>query len=96
MKTLRLLSANGEKNVLVPATPRKKKLRQGDKIVKVINDDIGENLTENINEAYVYHDPDCWKFRLEDDKDEFPNCYKATIEAGGGSYKLIEVKIVEA
>ena len=57
--------------------------------------DIGENLTDDINEAYVYHDPDCWMFRLEDDKESFPNCYKATMENGGGSYKLIEVKITE-
>ncbi len=43
-RTLRLISAEGEKHVLLPAPPRKKKLRQGDKIVKIINDDIGENL----------------------------------------------------
>lgn len=42
-RTLRLLSEEGAKNVLVAATPRKKKLRQGNKIVKIINDDIGEN-----------------------------------------------------
>ena len=41
-RTLALLSKEGEKTVLLPATPRKKKLRQGDKIVKIINDDIGE------------------------------------------------------
>ena len=43
-RTLRLISTEGEKHVLLPAPPRKKKLRQGDKIVKIINDDIGENL----------------------------------------------------
>ena len=43
MRTLQILSAEGEKTVLSPAVPRKKKLRQGDKIVKIVNDDIGEN-----------------------------------------------------
>lgn len=41
MRVLRLLEHQGEKQVLVPAVPRKKKLRRGDKIVKVINDDVG-------------------------------------------------------
>ena len=43
MRTLQILSAEGEKHVLASAVPRKKKLRQGDKIVKIVNDDIGEN-----------------------------------------------------
>ena len=42
LRTLRLISAEGEKHVLVAATPRKKKLRHGKKIVKIINDDDGE------------------------------------------------------
>ena len=42
LRTLRLISAEGEKHVLVTATPRKKKLRHGKKIVKIINDDDGE------------------------------------------------------
>ena len=42
LRTLRLISAEGEKQVLVAATPRKKKLRHGKKIVKIINDDDGE------------------------------------------------------
>ena len=44
MRTFRIVSAEGEKNVLDAATPRKKKLRRGNKIVKIINDDLGENL----------------------------------------------------
>ncbi len=42
-RTLSLLSETDSKHVLVPATPRKRKLRQGNKIIKIINDDIGEN-----------------------------------------------------
>ena len=38
-----ILSQKEEKHVLIPATPRKKKLRQGNQIVKIINDDIGKN-----------------------------------------------------
>lgn len=44
MRAFRILCADGEKTVLEPAQPRKKKLRQGKKLVKVINDDIGENF----------------------------------------------------
>ncbi|MBQ7347825.1 MAG: hypothetical protein IJW55_07700 [Clostridia bacterium] len=44
MRTLQLLSADGQRTVLAPAAPRKKKLRQGDKIVKIINDDLGKNM----------------------------------------------------
>ena len=44
MRVLRLLSEEGPKTVLAPSTPRKKKLRQGDKIVKIINDDLGKNM----------------------------------------------------
>lgn len=44
MRTLKLLCSEGEKTVLEPAVPRKKKLRQGEKIVKIINDDLGENM----------------------------------------------------
>ena len=42
LRTLRLVSAEGDKHVLVAATPRKKKLRHGKKIVKIINDDDGD------------------------------------------------------
>ncbi len=44
MRAFRILCADGEKTVLEPTQPRKKKLRQGKKLVKVINDDIGENF----------------------------------------------------
>ena len=43
LRAFRILSASTEKLVLEPSTPRKKKMRQGDKIVKVINDSIDEN-----------------------------------------------------
>lgn len=42
MRVFRILSANGEKTVLEPTQPRKKKLRQGKKLVKILNDDIDE------------------------------------------------------
>ena len=60
---------------------------------KASDDSIGDALTADINEAYIYHDP-AW-FNLEEDKALFPNYYRATMEAGGGSYKLVEVKITE-
>lgn len=44
MRALHILAADGEKSVLAPAAPRKKKLRHGDKIVKIINDDLGQNM----------------------------------------------------
>ncbi len=44
MQTFRMVSSDGEKTVLDAAEPHKKKLRQGDKIVKIINDDVGQNL----------------------------------------------------
>ena len=44
MRTLQILSAEGTKTVLAPTTPYKKKLRRGEKIVKIVSDDIGENL----------------------------------------------------
>jgi hypothetical protein len=40
MRTFRILASGGAKTVLETEEPRKKKLRQGDKIVKIINDDI--------------------------------------------------------
>jgi hypothetical protein len=55
----------------------------------------GDALTANLNEAYVYHDPE-WLLRIEEDKYFAPGYYKDTMEKGGGSYELIEVKIVEA
>ncbi len=44
MRTVRLLSTEGTKTVLEPTMPRKKKLRQGKKLVKIINDDIDESF----------------------------------------------------
>ena len=44
MRALQILTSEGEKSVLAPAAPRKKKLRHGDKIVKIINDDLGQNM----------------------------------------------------
>lgn len=44
MRIFRLLSTEGIKTVLEPTTPRKKKLRQGKKLVKIINDDIDESF----------------------------------------------------
>lgn len=44
LKIFQLISADCEKTVLEDATPRKKKLRQGEKIVKIINDDLGREM----------------------------------------------------
>lgn len=44
LRVFRILSADAPKNTLTPVEPRKKKLRRGDKIVKIINDDAGKNL----------------------------------------------------
>ena len=44
MQTFRVISSSGEKTVLDPAEPRKKKLRQGEQIVKILNDDMGQSL----------------------------------------------------
>ena len=44
MRTVRMLSTDEVKQMLSAAPPRKRKLRSGDKIVKIINDDLGENL----------------------------------------------------
>ena len=44
LRVFRLLSTDNNKTVLEETTPRKKKLRQGDRIVKVLNDDIGKSF----------------------------------------------------
>ncbi len=44
LKIFQLISTDSEKTVLEDATPRKKKLRQGEKIVKIINDDLGREM----------------------------------------------------
>ncbi len=43
LRSFRLISSEEAKTVLAPAAPRKKKMRYENKIVKVINDDLGEN-----------------------------------------------------
>lgn len=44
MRTFQILTALDEKTILEPAEPNKQKLRHGDKIVKIVNDDVGQNL----------------------------------------------------
>lgn len=44
IRVFRLLSTEKEKQVLVPAEPRRRKLRRGDRIVKVVHEDSGKNL----------------------------------------------------
>ena len=53
------------------------------------------SLTEDISEAYIYHDAEHLVDSIEGRKDLFPGVYQALMEEGGGSYKLIEVKITE-
>ena len=44
IKTFRIVSAEGEKTVLDAATPRKRKLRRGNKIVRIVSENLGESL----------------------------------------------------
>ena len=44
MASFGIVSSGGAKTVLETETPRKRKLRHGDKIVKIINDDIAERF----------------------------------------------------
>ena len=44
LSAFRIISADGAKTVLSAAEPRKKKLRRGDSVVKIISDDVGESL----------------------------------------------------
>ena len=44
MRVFRLLVTDAPKTVLDPTEPRKKKLRQGKKLIKIINDDLDENF----------------------------------------------------
>ena len=44
IRTFRMVSSNELKTVLEEVEPRKKKLRQGDRTVKIINDEAGEAL----------------------------------------------------
>lgn len=50
-------------------------------------------LTTDINEAYIYHDPEHLVDSIEFWNDS--EYYQCTMENGGGSYKLVEVKITE-
>ena len=44
MRSFRLITTEGEKTVLDATEPRKKKLRNGERIVRIINDEIDQNL----------------------------------------------------
>jgi hypothetical protein len=44
MRVFRLISADTPKTVLETTEPRKKKLKQGKKLIKIINDDLGESF----------------------------------------------------
>lgn len=44
MRVFRLLASDAPKTVLEPTEPRKKKLRQGKKLIKIINDDLDESF----------------------------------------------------
>ena len=44
MRVFRILAADEDKTVIEPSEPYKQKLRHGDKIVKIINDDVDQNL----------------------------------------------------
>lgn len=44
IRTFRVVSEVGDKTVLEEAEPRKKKLRQGNRTVKILNDEAGERL----------------------------------------------------
>ncbi len=44
MRVFRLLATDVPKTVLEPTEPRKKKLRQGKKLIKIINDDLDESF----------------------------------------------------
>ena len=44
MRTLRLIATDVPKHVLTGASPKKKKLRHNNKIVKIVNDDLGKNI----------------------------------------------------
>lgn len=46
LRTFRMLSSDDDKYVLTEATPAKKKLRYNNKIVKIVNDDLGKNIYE--------------------------------------------------
>lgn len=56
---------------------------------------LGRPMTSDISEARIHYIPEDLVFSIEGAKDLYPDDYKATIENGGGSYKLIEVKITE-
>jgi hypothetical protein len=55
----------------------------------------GAAMTVDLNEAYIYNDPEHLIDRV-DCRDFAPGYYKDIMKKGGGSYELVEVKIVEA
>ena len=56
---------------------------------------LGRPMTFDISDARVHYRPEDLVFSIEGAKDLYPDDYKATIENGGGGYKLVEVKITE-
>ena len=52
MRVFRLLATDMPKTVLDPTEPRKKKLRQGKKLIKIINDDLDESFY-HVHEAQL-------------------------------------------
>ena len=52
MRVLRLLVTDVPKTVLEPTEPRKKKLKQGKKLIKIINDDLDENFY-HVHDAHI-------------------------------------------
>ncbi|MBQ8439629.1 MAG: hypothetical protein IJX19_03105 [Clostridia bacterium] len=44
MRVFRVLSEEGDKHILESATLRKKKMKYGDKVIKILNDDVGESF----------------------------------------------------
>ena len=57
--------------------------------------ELGRPITADINEAYIYQNAEHLIDQVDGIKDLFPGAYRATMENGGGSYQVIEVKIVE-
>ena len=44
LRVFRIISAPGEKTVLSATTPQKKKIRHGNRVVKIFNDDLGKKM----------------------------------------------------
>lgn len=54
-----------------------------------------DELTADLNGAYVYHDPGYLVDQLETKKALMPKAYEKLVKAGD-DYEVVEVKIVEA